>query len=269
MRLFAQELVEQVIDCCTDPNAMKAWGLVCKRWLHRTRYHLFSKVSLSKENLPFFVDLVEASPLPILSFIHELTLCYNGSPPDAALLERLYACSNLESIWIETPLSVEDSQLVLDWLNSEESLRRHMRAWGNSSSISSLNLDVQGVAWIPLQTIVDIISCVPTIDGLVMCLHNEAGIDSDAVEPSAFPLALKSLTLVGDGTDPFLSWLLSLSVSPRLDHLILDGIPADFNSLATYFQRAGHELKILRVVFLSTAAGQSHFFFALLDTSLL
>ncbi|KAJ6531668.1 hypothetical protein DFH09DRAFT_811682, partial [Mycena vulgaris] len=45
-----QELVNKVIDEVwhTGPDdgagAMKACGLVCKSWLHRSRFHLFSRV---------------------------------------------------------------------------------------------------------------------------------------------------------------------------------------------------------------------------------
>ncbi|KAF8189183.1 hypothetical protein K438DRAFT_2145134 [Mycena galopus ATCC 62051] len=191
MRPFAQELVEQVIDCSTDSNAIKALGLVCKTWLPRTRYRLFSKVSLSHDNLSSFVDLVEASPLSLLSCIYNLTLCYNGAPPDTELLGRIRSCPNLRSISIQIRGSFEENQDAPDWLDSEESFLVHIHAWGRiSSSISTLNLEVQGVDDIQLQTIVDIIR---------LSMHDDDEtwefMNADMGIPPSFPLALKELDL--------------------------------------------------------------------------
>ncbi|KAF7352027.1 hypothetical protein MVEN_01165000 [Mycena venus] len=250
MRPFAQELVEQVIDCSADSNAMKAWGLVCKTWLPRTRYHLFSKVSLSHDNLSSFVDLVEASPLPLLSCIHDLTLCYNGAPPDTELLGRIHSCPNLRSISIQIRGSFEENQDAPDWLDSEESFLVHIRAWGTiSSSISTLNLEVQGIDDIPLQTIVDIIACVPTITRLSMHGDDETWefINADGGIPPSFPLALKELDLTGNGTDSLFEWLLTLPIIPCLKHLNLHGSLGDVSRVIGYIQQAGHELEDFRV----------------------
>jgi len=68
---FAQELIDQVVDhwCLEDPKGMKPCGLVSKRWLPRSRYHLFSSVLLDAQNLHSFVALVDTSSLPILEFV--------------------------------------------------------------------------------------------------------------------------------------------------------------------------------------------------------
>ncbi|KAJ7118036.1 hypothetical protein C8R43DRAFT_1153822, partial [Mycena crocata] len=76
MHAFAQELVDHVIDCChsREPGLMKSCGLVSERWVFRSRYHLFSDVSLKPANLPSFVDLVEGPSLPLHCFIRRLEL---------------------------------------------------------------------------------------------------------------------------------------------------------------------------------------------------
>ncbi|KAJ7834158.1 hypothetical protein B0H13DRAFT_1653387, partial [Mycena leptocephala] len=72
---LAQELIDQIIDCCNlaEKDAMGACGLVCKLWLPRSRYHLFSRVSVNTDNLHSFVDVLESSSSPILTFIQHLT----------------------------------------------------------------------------------------------------------------------------------------------------------------------------------------------------
>ncbi|KAJ6563639.1 hypothetical protein DFH09DRAFT_884965, partial [Mycena vulgaris] len=71
-----QELIDHIIDHCywTASGSLKSCGLVCKRWLGRSRYHLFSHVHLPNPQLQYFVDVVESSSesLPILSFIRKL-----------------------------------------------------------------------------------------------------------------------------------------------------------------------------------------------------
>ncbi|KAJ7474058.1 hypothetical protein FB451DRAFT_987964, partial [Mycena latifolia] len=73
---LAQELINQIIDCweIADKDSMSSCGLVCKLWLPRSRYYLFSTVSVNGKNLHSFVDLVDSSASPILSFIRHLTL---------------------------------------------------------------------------------------------------------------------------------------------------------------------------------------------------
>ncbi|KAJ7861062.1 hypothetical protein B0H13DRAFT_1639187 [Mycena leptocephala] len=83
---LAQELIDQIIDCCNlaEKDAMGACGLVCKLWLPRSRYHLFSRVSVNTDNLHSFVDVLESSSSPILTFIqpsHSNTAFSIRTPP--------------------------------------------------------------------------------------------------------------------------------------------------------------------------------------------
>ncbi|KAJ6468710.1 hypothetical protein DFH09DRAFT_1222093 [Mycena vulgaris] len=242
MHAFAQELYDLLIDSChlADPKSMKACGLVCRRWLPRSRYNLFSSVYLSARTLASFVDLVEASSLPILSFIRALELYYDDAPPDTVLLERLHCCPNLTDIRIE--LRSLDPQAALDWL-MDESLRTHVRAWGNHAiSISRLAL-APGPLVFPFHTIIGLVACVPTISDLAVF---NASITSEADVPPPFPLDLQRLTVLGSGGHFLFRWLLSLPVVPALRHLSLL-VYRPNKSIQTYFQRAGGELESLRV----------------------
>lgn len=103
MRDFPQELVENVIDRWTHKDAggtdaMKVCSLVCKRWLPRSRFHLFSRVTLDADNFLSFIDIVDSNSLPILSFIQHLKLRFAGRPFDEAFLGRIHQCPNLRGI---------------------------------------------------------------------------------------------------------------------------------------------------------------------------
>ncbi|KAJ7877646.1 hypothetical protein B0H13DRAFT_1535416, partial [Mycena leptocephala] len=73
-----QELFDEIIDHCYEgpggAAAVNTCGFVCKRWLPRSRFHLFSRIILDADNLPLFIDIVDTSSLPILSFVRHLTL---------------------------------------------------------------------------------------------------------------------------------------------------------------------------------------------------
>ncbi|KAJ7160551.1 hypothetical protein C8R43DRAFT_341339 [Mycena crocata] len=221
MHGLAQEVVDELIDWShiVDANAMKPCGLVCKNWLRRSRYHLFATVLLSAANISSFIDLVEASSLPLLSFIRDLTLCYGGVPSDEAFLQKLYRTPNLKKIVIRIGIFVPDVQGALDWLNSAMRLHNHLRAWANSSSsLYTLVLEARPIRTIPLRTLVELISCLPTIKELsLLGLHH---ITADAGTPPAYPLELRLLHLNAvTGSEFLFSWLLSLPGVSRLQHL--------------------------------------------------
>ncbi|KAJ7160527.1 hypothetical protein C8R43DRAFT_1124002 [Mycena crocata] len=76
MRDFAQELVDQIIDYIADDRdpSMAACGLVSKSWLTRP----FTRIELTDKDDDFhsFLDLVDASSLPLLSFVQSLGLVF-------------------------------------------------------------------------------------------------------------------------------------------------------------------------------------------------
>ncbi|KAJ7621809.1 hypothetical protein B0H17DRAFT_1219303 [Mycena rosella] len=130
---LAQELVDHIIDdyyalADRTERAMESCGLVSKRWLRRSRYHLFSRVTLSTGNLRTFVDLIEMSPLELLPLIRQLKFEYVGSVLDDTLLARLHRCSNLTSI--EIYIFGGTAGTVEAWLDSQQT---HLRSWSRNS----------------------------------------------------------------------------------------------------------------------------------------
>ncbi|KAF7330321.1 hypothetical protein MVEN_02470300 [Mycena venus] len=213
MRHLAQELVEQVLDalCVVEPNSMKACGLVCTGWVPRSRYHLFSSVSISSKNLAPFVDIIQASSLPILSFIQSLHLDYDGEPLWLWNLDWIHQCPNLAAIAIGLHETVIDL----------EPLHLHLCSWAaNSGSISELKLirDEEARSVLTLPAILEIV---------------------------AFWHALTLVT--NGGGEGLFSWLLSFPVIPPLKSFEYYGhISWQIeNQMVQYFEHAGRGIESL------------------------
>ncbi|KAJ7083863.1 hypothetical protein C8R44DRAFT_894307 [Mycena epipterygia] len=164
MRDFPQELIDHVIDKwkIEDFTGMKPCSLACKRWLHRTRFHLFFRVYLDAENLCGFINLVDMSTLPILAFIQHLKLCFASF--DKADLARIHACPHLTDIQICSEKVVGRDRAAVDWFDSHEFLQTHLRSC-SVNSFEHLGLQFPRRD-LPLRTVIDPISCVPTVKSL-------------------------------------------------------------------------------------------------------
>ncbi|KAJ7638055.1 hypothetical protein B0H17DRAFT_1149298 [Mycena rosella] len=249
MNDLAQELADQIINWVAAEDSMHLCicNLVCKRWLHRTRYYLFSRVHLNTKSLRYFVDLVERSALPILCFIRHLELRYNDSPLDNTLLARAHLCPHLSRIEIII------AGPSTGWLRNED-LHSHLRSWSDASgSLSRLDLVVHRPTPnnVSLATLTNIVSCFPNLDTLGM-----RGIflpeEEEMTNPLFTPSRLEHLFLsqAGAGGSVHLSWLRSFPVIPILKSL--ECAPPSINGLAwasigAYFQHAGKGLLSLKV----------------------
>jgi hypothetical protein len=247
---LAPELLDKIIDVWvladTHGNAMKSCALVCRRWLPRSRWHLFSKVSLTATTLASFVDLVESSSFPILSCIQHLELEHTSSVPDTKLLARLHNCPNLTHIGLYVTTAA-----AAVWLASHDALHSHLRAWGHHSltSISRLDLRFGSINEITLATIIEVLSCVPRIETLGIYGMCRLGKDSGSGVRGGFvPSRLAHLDLRGlHRSSLFFSWLLSLPVLPKLTSLAFVGSVSsdDLTTIEEYFRRAGDGLESL------------------------
>ncbi|KAJ7110528.1 hypothetical protein C8R44DRAFT_883666 [Mycena epipterygia] len=251
MRDFAQELIDNVIDCwrLADHKGMQPCGLVCKRWLYRSRYHVFSIVPLDTENRGAFVNLVDTSSLPILSFIRHLALLYHDSPLHAGHLDRLHDCPNLASITIRTVDIGGRNLSAVDWLASRESLQTHLRAWSAKSlSLSNLELFIPSMD-LPLGTLADLICCVPSVETLSVT-GLDTRLTATAVPLTTGPTRLANLILfIYNGSGGLvLCWLLSLPVLPILKSSVLNMFRnEDTSAIEEYFRHAGEGLESLEI----------------------
>ncbi|KAJ7638049.1 hypothetical protein B0H17DRAFT_1106369 [Mycena rosella] len=240
---LAQELVERIIDEC--------WSLVGSRE-KSMKYHHFSMVSLDRRKLRSFVKLMESSPLPLLSFIRNLSLSLvEGTVPEAALLARIHPCPNLTRIGIFV-VGNWRGPLLVSWLDSNQSLHAHLRAWHDESpTLSCLDLKVYTYTTptIPLRTITNIISCVPGIKSLRMVgFVISASTDTN---PSFTLPRLETLDLhVSKRADLFFSWMQTLPTLPALKSLkfltpLIKNV--EWAVVVPYFERAGEGLQSLEL----------------------
>ncbi|KAJ6545436.1 hypothetical protein B0H19DRAFT_1266871 [Mycena capillaripes] len=257
MRDFPQELVEKIIDCganhWSDGNAtVKTCGLVSSGWVNRSRYHLFSTVTLTAKNLRSFVDTVTTSSFPILAFIRVLEVHFIGRFLDVSLLRQLYGCPNLTTIRIAI-IDIGGSRWEDSWgywLESDELLHSHLRSWcANSASLSRFEIRFNGFrVSLPLDTMILLMSCFPCLDSVVI-YDPFRFIDTDEY-PTFAPTHLANLEIsASEHIDVFFSWLLSLPVPPLLKSLKFEASYRShrdtFQSVHTYIQRAGGELQSL------------------------
>ncbi|KAJ7461327.1 hypothetical protein B0H11DRAFT_1816667 [Mycena galericulata] len=256
MREFPQELIDKVLDQLpTDGTDIRINGLVCKGWLPRSRYHLFSTVDLTAENISAFVDLVDASSLPLLTYIRHLKLNYDGQPPDAVYLERLRCCPNLTriGIYIVGKGSVDSS--ALSWLDSDEFLHAYIRSWSaNTVTLSQFELKVRNTASVPLRSIIKLISCIPFVEALsiqvVSGISGSSGVANLYPSDIPFPSRLARLDVFFRGAQCFFDWLRSLPAAPLKSFQCFGGfVEFDQTNLSlaasSFVQRSGGKLDSL------------------------
>lgn len=255
MREFPQEPTDKVVDHMEDNKALKICNLICKAWLPRSRYHLFSTVTLTAPNLASFVDLIDASSLSLLPFVRHLKLKYTGVPLDVAHLARLHHCPNLTSIGIEIGGYTASPT---DWLDSDELLQTHIRSWSaNATSLVRFDLKFGSLTPFPLRTMRNLLSCIPSVETLGIDVPIARDTD---IYPSYAParLAHLDINVLFEGNDYFFRWLLSLPVLPILKSLKYRGqLWSGSQLLKTLLQRAGGELESLTLHMFGTHEGAS------------
>ncbi|KAF7345700.1 hypothetical protein MVEN_01590000 [Mycena venus] len=252
MSNFPQELTDKVIDFgavdSSEGHALKTYGLVCKGWLPRSRYHLFSTVTLTAEKLASFVDIVDTSSIPILPLVRFLKLLYSGRPLDTLHLARLHLCPNLTAIEIE----IKDSRgsSGMDWLRSEELLQTHIRSWSaNAAVISCLTLKANIMMYIPVCIVISLLSCVPSVEAV--CIQVDGIERGKDVYPPHVPTRLAHLDIrPGFMADcsPLFDWILSLPALPIFKSLKYNegfGFGLSTQGCIKFIQQTGGELESL------------------------
>jgi hypothetical protein len=256
MRELAQELIDEIIDhCYGGPGgaaAVNTCGLVCKRWLPRSRSHLFSRVILDADNLPPFIDLVDSSSSPILSFIRHLTLRFVRKPLSDELLSRIHCCPNLtgvEACIVELPPPRGEDGLPQFY----RALLNHLPRWAsNSPSLAHFDFKVAGglLEHITFGKIIDIVACIPSMEYLG--IHGGLLYISPGSTPRdhSLPSRWHTLDMNIRNVDVFLSSLPSLPAIPALRSLTFGKSYSDnMDHVDEFLQRAGGELESLSLSF--------------------
>ncbi|KAJ7115324.1 hypothetical protein C8R44DRAFT_984062 [Mycena epipterygia] len=250
MQTLAQELVDKIIDNIGffDKAGVATCGLVCKRWLRRSRFHLFSSTVLSNSehtlyNIDAFLHLSNTSSHPLLSFAQALTLHFAGKPfDDAHMATLVQSCPRLTTLRV----------IIVDMLGPEEaqqvypSLKTHIPVLGiNSTSLS--RLEVRYFADIPLSVLIDIISALPLLEFLLLNSLGHHIVPDDTPLPSCSLPHLHTLQLlVATSARPFLNWILSAPILPIIKSMKLcTPISSVDDPIEEYLRRMGPEIQIL------------------------
>ena len=126
-----QELIDEIIDYCSgNKNTLIACSLTCRAWVHRTRKHLFSKLTLTDKTLPVWCGTVvtpntdgsNPQPLP------------NSYPPPASS----YASSWLSSYTTSLHLVPKYDPVKQNGIGARELLlaKTHLSAFTNLESLT-------------------------------------------------------------------------------------------------------------------------------------
>ncbi|KAJ6501203.1 hypothetical protein C8R47DRAFT_259607 [Mycena vitilis] len=257
MRRFPQELVDTVVDSvvtlASDRDAVKTCGLVCQGWLPRSRYHVFSEVTLTAANIGPLVQLIDMSSCPLLSYVRSLTLHYNGGPFDLGDLERLHHCPNVTTLHI----LIGHRKSFMDWGTARDFLLPHLRAW-SASAASLVHFDFKHRIMrraFPLSIMASIICAVPSAETLSLDFVPTLFMDTDNY-PAYTPTRLSHLLIDLPGgclrdCNLLFDWLQSAPVPPPLKSLKFEGEygpEAGVPALTPFVQRVGSELQSLTLL---------------------
>ncbi|KAJ7018674.1 hypothetical protein C8F04DRAFT_1198631 [Mycena alexandri] len=246
MEEFPQELVDQVIDDVAASKSiadLKTCGSVCRRWLHRSRSHLFCHITLRCTRpiaLRRFMNLVDGSSVPILSFVQSLDIFGILGDQHVTLLLN---CAALTKLCIY--MSGSGGSIFWNWLQA------NIPRFGASCS-SLAHLELVGLGGdLPLRAIVTAISGSPSLTHLRISsedsIHGVLG-DDTVLATEAFPRHLHSLDIsLSRGTDLFFEWILSHQKPPVFTSLKLGGWAngARTGPIDAYFQLVGPQIESL------------------------
>jgi hypothetical protein len=232
------ELVDLIIGALhtEDPvgkHTIAQCGLVCKKWLPSSRRHLFSEVTLNDRTITTFLNLVEASPFPIPSFIRSLAL--HSSEGEQALENGLAKLGPLPQV---TTLRIRMDRTVFT---------------RNSALLASSFPNVSALCFhgskLRLRSILDAVSSFSALQNLQ--LDSIELMYDNSTSPLPLPPHWHSLTLsLGERQiGRFFQAILSLNTIPIFTSLCIQGEedPAGSSFFDKYLRRVGKDLVHLRL----------------------
>ncbi|KAJ6505416.1 hypothetical protein C8R45DRAFT_972622, partial [Mycena sanguinolenta] len=257
MRDFAQELVDLVIDdvaATSNARDIGACGAVCRRWLPRSRIHLFSQITVSNSSpvtIPKLINLVDASPSNILCFVRTLDIRLNRTIPEQHLARLQRCCSALWELRIRFTPRIQFECIVRDYV---------LRFGASCPALTRVELDIE--LDIPLDVLAALIAGLPglmhlRLSGPVLgpSIYDPAMFLS--VYPKTVPPAdtlspnWHSLDISVGGATLLFQWLLSHPEPPAFTSLKLGGWVAGFpiDPIYSYLRRFGPRIKSLSLAY--------------------
>jgi hypothetical protein len=202
---------------------------------------------LDTDNLPLFIDIIDSSSFPILSFIRHLILRFMDRSLDDALLEKIHYCPNLRSIEVR----IFDLGLGGDIGDVYQSLETHLPLWAsNAPSLSQFHFNHThwGFLLVEPRTVFDIIRHIPSMEYLAIS-GSSLYMRKDSSTPTAhlLPPRWRALDMDVGYADVLLSALLRVPIIPVFKSLKFDNpshLP-EIQYIEAFLLRAGGELESL------------------------
>ncbi|KAJ7138234.1 hypothetical protein C8R44DRAFT_976041 [Mycena epipterygia] len=258
MREFPQELVDEVIDdvaATANTKTIATCGGVCRRWVPRSRKHLFSHITFSNTDpatIQSFVDMVEGSSVPILSFIRSLDLCVvNRQVSDVHMLARkLQNWPSLAELCTHPTKATTRAEIS----QFHPALHRHYIPRFGVDWPALTRLELVFASHMPLGIITDIASTLPFLTHLRLCGGDNYGVVHYAPSPptAVCPPRLHTMDLsLRRGTGALFEWLLSQDEPPNITSLSLAGPASDEPTapIDAYLQRFGPKILSLSLAY--------------------
>ncbi|KAJ7461522.1 hypothetical protein FB451DRAFT_1268457 [Mycena latifolia] len=258
MQELAQELVDLVIDevaATVNTQDIGSCSRVCRRWLPRSRKHLFQRITLSHAALLEILDLMDASPAPLLPFVRSLNI---HEPFTEAHVVQLQSCSALTELCIRAPHSTIQAEQLPEQLRFQRWLQNHIPCFG-AACLALTRFELDFSSDIPLRIIADIITSLPRLTHLRLCGDKYAAgiVSSEPVLPTdVFPPHLHTLDVsLKQGTSLLFEWLLAHRQPPIFTSLTIrgsaNGVPTA--PIDIYFELVGPKIESLSLAYWADA----------------
>ncbi|KAJ7020605.1 hypothetical protein C8F04DRAFT_290730 [Mycena alexandri] len=247
------ELVDLVIGRLNPNNrverrAIGNCGLVCLDWCRFSRLHLFSQVTLSDSNIRAFLEVIQNSAYPILTFVYRPCLAF--ARPGASLdrlIEKLGPLPGATVLWC----------LIHPELVFFHHTAHLARICPELTHLTLANPDFSyryepfeppppySVQYpLPMHFALDALQCFPSLTCLAFELHHSRGVIY------RFPIQLNTLDLHlhRSSLEDFFKNLLSMDTIPVFSSLYLLGIsPTPETFTGKYLRYVGDRLRRLRL----------------------
>lgn len=210
------ELTDSIIDYLyADKNSLFACGLTCKTWLASSRYHLFSTVKLTSENLSSFNELVNYPSNNITFVVRHLAIEFGlfifGSECREQMISDFPILLNITArLRMVKFLSLK----WIDWrLCSPNILQDMLSNWGGVET-----LELHQVVFMNSEKAINFICGFPLLNSLSLDILMSQP-PSDSSHTTSYPdtpsFLIKFINLRPNLPSAFLDWILSSIPSIR------------------------------------------------------
>ncbi|KAJ7509723.1 hypothetical protein B0H11DRAFT_1960809 [Mycena galericulata] len=236
---MAQDLPQEMLDLVVEKlqlddsverNTIAHCGLVCKSWLPSSRYRLFANVRLDDRTIDSFLDAVNSSSFPLISYIRSLVL-YSELESGPNRLDELGPLPRVTILGV----TMERSALA-------QNTRRLAEFLPNLSTLSLRDCQL------PLRCVLNTVSAFPSLKILELRrVHLSYGL---LPFPSTYKFPPQWHALKLDQPDPgrLFEAMLALDTIPMFSSLTVHGMyPREDNSFGAYLRHVGDKMRHIRL----------------------